>query len=167
MLYNYIDLLLSCTCVLDSDETRLSTTNVTQQLVERNEVVRKEMIKHLSTKPTVTCRTGPKMRIQRDVTQRKNETRKSGGQKKSILSWREPRIRIEMKKNSHAVSVSRRLLLGAYRNSNVVKYQLFDKLTYIFSRTVRTVCCIKTLTPLLNIKICRFEKCIRLILATY
>jgi hypothetical protein len=110
MLYNYIDLLLSCTCVrtsvLDSDKTRLSTASVTQQLVEGNEVVRKEMIKQLSTEPTVTCRTGPTMRIQR-----KNKTSKSGGQKNSILSWRGPKTGMEMKKNSHAVSVSRRLLL--------------------------------------------------------
>jgi len=74
----------------------VSTANVTQQLVEGNEVVRKETIKQLSTERTVTCRTGPTMRIQTDVTQRKNETRKSGGQKKSILSWREPRTRMEM-----------------------------------------------------------------------
>jgi hypothetical protein len=140
MLYNYIDLLLSCTCVLDSDETRLSTANVTQQLVEGNEIVRKEMIKQLSTEPTVTCRTGPTMRIQTDVTQSKKETRKSGEQKDSILSWREPKTRIEMKKNGHAVCVSRRLFLGAYRNSNVIKYQPFNKLTYIFSRKLRTVC---------------------------
>jgi len=96
MLYNYNDLLLSCTCVrtniLDSDEKRLLTASVTQQLVEGNEVVRKEMIKQLSTEPTVTCRTGSTMRIQKNVTQRKKETRKSGGQKNSILSWKGPSI---------------------------------------------------------------------------
>jgi hypothetical protein len=32
------------------------------------------------------------MRIQRNVTQRKNETSKAGGQKNSILSWRGPSI---------------------------------------------------------------------------
>ena len=96
MLYNYIELLLSCTCVrtnvLDSDETRLSTASVRQQLVEGNEVVRKEMIIQLSTEPTATCRTGSTMRIQRNVTERKKETRKSGGQKNSILSWRAPSL---------------------------------------------------------------------------
>jgi hypothetical protein len=101
--------------VLHSDETRLSTASVTQQLVEGNEVVRKEMIKKPSTEPTVTCRTGPTMRIQRNVTQRKNGTRNLGGQKNFILSWGEPSTGVGMKKNSHAVSVSRRLLLGAYR----------------------------------------------------
>jgi len=96
MFYNYNDLLLSCTCVrtniLDSDETRLLTASVTQQLVEGNEVVRKEMINQLPTEPTVTCPTGSTMRIQRNVTQRKKETRKSGGHKNSILSWRGPSI---------------------------------------------------------------------------
>jgi hypothetical protein len=115
MFHNYNDLLLSYTCVFDTDETRSPTASVAQQLVEGNEVVRKEMIKQLSTEPTVKCRNGPTMGIERNVTQRKNETSKSGGQKNSTLSWREPRTGMEMKKNGLAVSVSRRLLLGAYR----------------------------------------------------
>jgi hypothetical protein len=96
VLYNYIQTPLSCTCVntniLDSDDTRLSTASVTQQLVAGNEVARKEIIQELSTGPIVTCRTVPTMRIQRSVTQRKKETRMSEGQKNSILSWRGPSI---------------------------------------------------------------------------
>lgn len=94
MLPNYIHTLLSRTCVkkniLHSDETRLSTESVTQQLVVGNEVARKEIIEEPSTEPIVTCRTGPTMLIQRNVPERKNETRKSDGQKNSILSCRGP-----------------------------------------------------------------------------
>jgi len=42
--------------------------SVTQQLVKGNEVVRTEIIKQLSTEPTVTCRRGPTMRIRMNVT---------------------------------------------------------------------------------------------------
>jgi hypothetical protein len=100
MLYNYTDLLLSWTRVRtnvsDSDETRLSTAKC-----------------YITGRRKCSQKGNDKRAVNRtycNVSNRANDAiSKERGEGQTYMTG------MEMKKNSYAVSVSRRLLLSAYR----------------------------------------------------
>jgi hypothetical protein len=152
MLCNYNDLLLSWTRVrkkvLDSDETRLSTAKC--YITGR----RKWSSQKGNDKRAVN-------RTYCNVSNRANDAiSKERGEGQTYLTG------MEMKKNSYAVSVSRRLLVSACRTFKHNKISAVQQIDVQFVKKGTDCMLHNNIISLLKIKICRFDKCIRLILAT-